>query len=169
MERLTYDQWDQPIAAGHRARYQWAADQIWSTETVNDIACGIGYGAAIITRRRAYHGYDRGGVHDDRFPGTFHSCDLDNIFWKPDEADVTVCFETLEHLKFPTLVARRIAKATRSRIFVSAPTVPTKHENPYHLHDFTVEDIPPMFPRFIVTDVWEQPDERSHVWRLERP
>jgi hypothetical protein len=165
MERIPADSWQQH--AGHIARYQYAARHVRDGETVNDIACGSGYGATFLLRG-PYCGYDRPGAPDPSFPGSFHAADLDDPAWRPGQADVTVCFETLEHVKDPPHLAAVIAETSRRAIVVSVPVVPTKHMNPYHLHDFTKADIPPLFPGFHVTDEWPQPEELSHVWLLER-
>lgn len=166
MERIPADGWQ--AHSGHVHRYRWAASQIRPGERVNDVACGVGYGAELLGPAVDYHGYDRLGVADARFPGTFHVADLDDPACWPDEADVTVCFETLEHVKDPARLAATLAATTRRALLVSVPTQPTRHMNPWHLHDFTVEDIPPMFPGFRVAECWAQPAELSHVWLLER-
>lgn len=165
MERIPADNWEQH--GGHTARYLYASRMVRLGETVNDIACGVGYGAGFF-HSDAYRGYDRPGVPDTRFPGSFHAADLDDPTWVPEMADVTVCFETLEHVRNPARLAEVIADTSRRAVIVSVPIVPTKHMNPHHLHDFTLEDIPPLFPGFTVTDEWEQPEELSHVWLLER-
>jgi hypothetical protein len=152
---------------GHTDRYQWAADRTYRYETVIDVACGIGYGSTFFTGR-GYHGYDRPGVPVESFPGVFHDCDLNDPLWRPVFCDVALCFETLEHVEQPAELATTLSLATRRAIFVSAPTQPTRANNPYHLHDFTVDDIPPMFPDFNVFEVWAQPEELSHVWFLIR-
>lgn len=165
MERIPADTWQQH--PGHVARYQYAARCALPGETVNDVACGSGYGALFLLKG-PYRGYDRPGVPDERFPGSFHAADLDSPAWMPDEADVTVCFETLEHVKDPAHLAKVIAASTRRAVVVSVPVEPTKHLNPHHLHDFTREDIPPMFAGFEVVDEWAQPEELSHVWLLRK-
>lgn len=165
MERIPADGWHQHT--GHVARYQYAAKCVRDGETVNDIACGSGYGALFLLRG-PYRGYDRPGIPDASFPGSFHAADLDDPAWRPGVADVTVCFETLEHVKDPAHLAAVIAETSRRAILVSVPVVPTRLENPHHLHDFTEADIPPLFPGFRVADEWAQPEELSHVWLLER-
>lgn len=164
-ERISSDTWEQH--KGHVARYSWAAQHVRPGETVNDIACGVGYGSGFFLQG-PYRGYDRPGAADPRFPGTFHAADLDDPGWKPAAADVTVCFETLEHVKDPARLARVIAGTTRRAIAVSVPVVPTKHINAYHLHDFSREDIPPLFDGFEVAYEWPQPEELAHVWLFER-
>lgn len=165
MERIPAHSWHEH--PGHVARYQYAAAHVRDGETVNDIACGTGYGAVFLLRG-PYRGYDRPGVPDPSFPGSFHAADLDEPGWRPGVADVTVCFETLEHVQDPAHLAAVIAETSRRAIIVSVPVVPTRHLNPHHLHDFTVEDVPPMFDGFTVVDEWPQPEEFSHVWLLER-
>ena len=114
MERIPADTWDQH--PGHVARYQYAAQHVRKGDRVNDIACGTGYGAVLLPGCR-YRGYDRPGVPDTSFPGDFRPADLDDPYWAPARADVTVCFETLEHVKDPARLARVIATTTGRTIF----------------------------------------------------
>ena len=165
MERIPADSWHEH--KGHVARYQYAALHVRPGESVNDIACGSGYGATLLLRG-PYRGYDRPGVPNTQFPGSFHAANLDDPAWVPDSADVTVCFETLEHVEDPARLAKAIADTSRRAIVVSVPDVQNRHLNPHHLHDFTHADIPPLFAGFTVADEWPQPEELSHVWLLER-
>ena len=152
--------------AGHCRRYAYAASRTHPGERVNDIACGIGYGSTFFDLDVRYVGYDRPGI--PTFDGTFIGCDLNDPTWVPADCDVTVCFETLEHVEDPAALAWKIDATTSRAVFVSVPTEPTKDRNPFHLHDFTVDDIPALFPAFTVVDLWAQPEECSHVWHLER-
>lgn len=170
MERIPADGWQ--LHAGHVERYRYAAAQVRAGETVNDVACGVGYGAVMLcTVAGVYRGYDRPGVPDSRFAGSgvrFVVCDLDDPAFAPDACDVTVCLETLEHVADPRRLAATLARTTLRALVVSVPTVPTCHGNPFHRHDFTAEEIPPMFTGFRVADRWAQPAELAHVWLLER-
>jgi hypothetical protein len=165
LERIPADTWHTHL--GHVERYRYAAANVKEGEVVNDIACGVGYGSVLLSHTK-YNGYDRPEAIDTRFLGTFYGVDLDSPAFFPYEADVTVCFETLEHVNYPGVLASKINDSTQRAVFVSVPTQPTKHMNPYHRHDFSVRDIPPMFWDFGVREVWEQPAELSHVWYLER-
>jgi hypothetical protein len=171
-ERLTAEEVRLPVAKGHVRRYALAAAFVRPGDVVMDVACGVGYGAAAF-RCVEYDGYDRPGVADDRFLRLddvlvrFYGVDLNDPGWRPvREADVTCCYETLEHVADPERVAHRLTRYTNRYLLVSVPTVPTKHANPHHLHDFTVDDVPPLFPGWGVHEVWEQPTEQSHVWLL---
>ncbi len=153
---------------GHTIRYAYAADRTLPGERVNDIACGIGYGSTFFGLGVEYVGYDKPGVPTvTTLEAEFVACDLNASDWWPHACDVTVCFETLEHVEDPVTLARKIELSTKRAVFVSVPTEPTKGRNPFHLHDFTVDDVPLMFPSLRVVDCWAQPDELSHVWHLE--
>ena len=167
VERVPADSWTDPFWQGHRDRYLYAARWIEPGEEVNDIACGVGYGATFLTHA-SYRGYDRPAVPDSRFPGEFYAADLNDTSWEPQAADVTVCFETLEHVIDPAHLAGVISRTTRRAVFVSVPVVPTKHDNPWHLTDFAVRDIPLMFGMFEVAGEWAQPSDLSHVWMFHR-
>jgi hypothetical protein len=176
MERIPADGWW--THAGHVARYTYATQHLRPGDIVNDVACGVGYGAAVLGPSVfRYRGYDRpgvpdvvafGGHHPDGRVMEFREADLNDPEWYPLAADATVCFETLEHVTDPARLASVLALHTQRVIFVSVPTVPTVHVNPHHLHDFAEADVPPLFPGFAVAEVWAQPEELSHVWRLER-
>jgi hypothetical protein len=57
-----------------------------------------------------------------------------------------------------------VLKQTKRIILVSVPTRPTKHFNPYHLHDFTVDDILTMFDNVELLHLEDQPEELSHIF-----
>lgn len=167
-ERIGFENWW--AHEGHVGQYRWAATKIRLGETVNDIASGIGYGAELIEPAAHYVGYDKPEVArlSRPFPGGIHGCDMDDPAWMPFDCDVTLTFGTLEHLKDPWLVAQKITETTGRAICVSVPTRPTKALNVWHLHDFTVDEIPPMFSGFRVVECWDHESELSHCWYFER-
>jgi len=163
-ERITAEQVaDQP---GHVYRYELAASWLKPGERVLDVACGVGYGAKLMSDivPVKYVGVDK-IVPAREFAGLgqFHAgVNLDE--WVPGFAwDVSVCFETLEHLANPQHLADQVAKAKRL-VIVSVPTRPTKHFNKYHLHDFTVDDVLTMFAGCEVLHLEDQPEELSHIF-----
>lgn len=165
MERIPADSFRD--YADHTSRYEWAAPLIRPGEQVNDIACGVGYGATYLPHAR-YRGYDKPGIPcTDLFPGEFFPADLDDPAWRPPDTDVTVCFETIEHVRDPARLAAVICDTTRRAVFVSAPLYPHE-ENPFHLTTFTVADVPPLFAGFRVAFDRPQPEARGHLWLFER-
>ena len=167
-ERISTEQIpDQP---GHVYRYELAASWLEPGERVLDVACGVGYGAKVLTDLLPvkYVGVDK-IVPAQEFArlGKFHAgVNLDS--WVPDFVwDVSVCFETLEHVGDPQHLANQVARAQRL-IIVSVPTRPTKHLNPYHLHDFTVDDVIGLFSNRELLHIEDQPEELSHVFVFGR-
>lgn len=167
-ERIPESEWR--AWTGHVRRYEWAASLIRPGERVLDAPCGIGYGSEILSRTNCqYIGVDKPGVPSPTFRefGWFIETDLDS--WEPTgHFEVAICFEGLEHVNFPDRLAGLLGQAERL-ILVSVPTVPTVGENPWHLHDFTVDEVPPLFPDWVPSECWEQPEERSHVWAFTKP
>jgi SAM-dependent methyltransferase len=136
------------------------------SEVVLDVACGIGYGAKLINENVVvqYIGVDK-VEPDPKFIdfGKFYS-GVDLNTWSPDFAfDVAICVETLEHLANPKNLVANLSKAKRL-IFVSVPTRPTMHMNPFHLHDFTVNDIIKIFAGHELMHIEDQPEELSHIF-----
>lgn len=168
-ERIPTDAWRGQT--GHVDRYRLAATYIRDGDRVLDAACGIAYGAIVLAeegRRVTYTGIDRADtptVPDLPAGSSIRHENLDT--WEPDETwDVTLCFETLEHVTHPDRLAATLERATSRLIVVSVPTVPTRHSNPYHLHDFGVDDVPRLFPSCALLDVIPQPEELSHIYLL---
>ena len=166
-ERLDPD--EVPKAAGHLYRYELAASYLKTAELVVDVASGIGYGAEIIARKPVdYIGVDK-IEPADQFANIgifFSGVDLDE--WEPDFYwDVSVSFETLEHVVNPERLAG-ILKRARRLIILSTPTRPTKHVNPFHLHDFTVDEVLAMFDDWDLVHLEDQPSELSHIFVWSR-
>ena len=165
-ERITPDQVD--AQAGHVYRYQLAIDWLDNAKSVVDIACGVGYGAKIMARPDLdYVGVDK--IEPDakykKYGRWVSGVDL-NTYKLDSKFDVAVCFETLEHLKFPQHLADELMANSRI-ILVSVPTRPTKHFNAYHLHDFTVNDVLSLFSGCKVLHLEDQPEELSHIFVFE--
>src|SRR5690349_10262006 len=105
-ERIDEEGWGSQH--GHVDRYRWASKYLGPTDTVLDIACGIGYGAELLKESGAdYIGVDKPGVPSETFARDgvrFIETDIDH--WRPDFiVDVSICFETLEHVKYPDKLA----------------------------------------------------------------
>jgi hypothetical protein len=166
VERIPLGGWEG--YKGHLRRYEWAAGWTEPGERVNDVACGIGYGATFFPHASVYRGYDKTSVPHEGFPGVFHGCDINDAEWEPEPCDVTCCFETLEHAEDPARLAKVLAGTTSRAIFVSVPVIPTVHCNQWHRTDFERDDIPPLFGEWVIAEQWPQPEETSHVWMFER-
>lgn len=155
---------------GHEFRYRLANGFAWGGCTILDAACGTGYGEALMPQEwKNYYGVDiaeTAGVECGY--GEIIRADLTT--WQPDfDYDLFVSFETIEHLAdYDNLIA--IAKRAGRWAIMSVPVVPTKHENPHHLHDFEPGDL----ERLMVDDDWrhyqtvQQPSESSEIAVFQR-
>jgi 2-polyprenyl-3-methyl-5-hydroxy-6-metoxy-1,4-benzoquinol methylase len=164
VERIDAGSWRNE--AGHIYRYNLAASWLQPGERVLDVASGIGYGAQVIadTIEVEYVGVDKVTPAQEfaQLGKYYAGVNLDT--WEPELSwDVSICFETLEHVGNPQHLAQQVSKASRLLI-VSVPTRPTKHFNPYHLHDFTVEDIMTLFSKHELLHLEDQPKELSHIF-----
>lgn len=168
-ERIPTESWrDQQ---GHIDRYRLAAQHIHNRDHVLDAACGIGYGATILHEAGldiVYTGIDRPDTPTLDLPPKAVVRHADLNTWTPDETyDVALCFETLEHVENPQHLANVLTWSTRRLVIVSVPTIPTRHMNPWHLHDFEIDDVPRLFPTCRLVEVIPQPTEVSHIYLLE--
>ena len=168
MERIAVDGWEKN--EGHIYRYELAEKFLNEGEVVYDIACGIGYGSKIITKNKHidYVGIDKvEPSHMFKQYGEFFCTDL-NIYTGEGEGwDVSVSFETMEHIIDPIRFSEILKKA-KKRIVLSVPTVPTKHLNDFHLHDFDVDHIIDIFKDWRLKHLESQPEEYAHIFIFDR-
>jgi 2-polyprenyl-3-methyl-5-hydroxy-6-metoxy-1,4-benzoquinol methylase len=168
IERIAEEDWE--AQAGHVYRYTLATEWLMPGDRVLDVACGIGYGAQVMSELVDidYRGVDKVEPADTfrRF-GHFHT-GVDLADFMPDYSwDVSVSFETLEHVEDPQGLALLLQQARRL-VILSTPTRPTKHMNAYHLHDFTVEDVVGFFDGWKLLHLEDQPSELSHIFVFGR-
>ena len=137
------------IRRDHVARYEWATSLAPKNGIVIDFACGIGYGARILSDVARVHAYDiddetleyarENYVNDPRL--TFTKMD-GNCPSDLGIADLAVSFETIEHIQDP----RPLLKALRAapRLIASVPNesvIPWQREDgattAFHFRHYT--------------------------------
>ena len=160
-ERITEHSYFDSARSTHIYRYTLASRYIDGYDTVLDAACGIGYGRKIINFKNYY------GVDKEYLFKNIIQADLNT--WQPDFGfDVFISFETLEHLEnYKNLL--QIGKQANRLMIISVPIVPSKDTNPYHLHDFTKEEMYGLLEdNQWKTAYYEEPDEETGIWILKR-
>jgi SAM-dependent methyltransferase len=141
---------DDPALGDHLERYRLAVSLLNSEDVVVDASCGAGYGAAMLAEKcQRVYGLDISDAtityareHYPRPNVTFTVLNLDQEH--VPECDVLVSLETIEHLTHPDTFLERAKSRTRRLAIISTPISPTKHINPFHLHDLdrnTVEEL----------------------------
>lgn len=154
-------------STAHIWRYYLARGFIEPEDIINDIACGQGYGSAILARSTAT--LVRGFDYDEQAIVTarsqygsekvlFYKQDFDQDVSFP-MADLSVSIETIEHLVDPQNFANALKTSTRRYIFLTAPIVPTtqvalgeEKGSPYHHHDFSLTSLDNIFAK----DGWQK-------------
>lgn len=130
----------------HLERYRFAAAHL-RPGRVLDLACGVGYGAALLADRPDVEvvGVDRSeyAIASARrhHPGPRLEFRVDDAlaYEDPSGFDTIVSLETIEHVSDPGRLIARLARLLRPGgvLIASVPTTPSTDINPHHLHDFS--------------------------------
>jgi SAM-dependent methyltransferase len=134
----------------HLAVYEWVADRCAGLDVV-DMACGEGYGSAVLARRaRRVTGVDANSEAHEHArakytqPGVRFVRDLIETYIQP--CDAVVFLQTIEHVKHPEQVLAHF-KAMADVVYVSTPNLLTlappgahKSDNPWHLREYRAEE-----------------------------
>lgn len=144
----------QDVLEIHLERYQFASSQLSGTHIL-DIACGCGYGTALMAEAHP----DKQFVGVDVDPKAVEYAkahyQADNLRYKCgngldfqlliedgkfQQFDTIISLETIEHVPQPQkMVTHLLTQLSEKGVMIaSVPTTPTVDGNPHHLHDFTV-------------------------------
>jgi SAM-dependent methyltransferase len=151
---------DTLLASEHVHRYELAA-ALCEGARVLDLACGAGYGSAILSRvARDVRGVDidvatieaARQALGDRPRISFVASDASAYLRRcePVEVDVVVCFEGLEHLRALDEAVDELARLARSgvRMVISLPNGEMwEEDNPYHVTRFGLHSATELFAR----------------------
>jgi SAM-dependent methyltransferase len=151
---LSDDAIERSMLALHLQRYEFAARFV-RNKRVLDLACGAGYGSALLKNAGASEvvGVDLSPecvrYARDRYqrPG-IEFLEGDGMTFVPASAcDVIVSLETIEHLPDANGFVVRLARllAPGGVLVGSVPTTLSTDVNPYHLHDFTPREFRDLF------------------------
>jgi 2-polyprenyl-3-methyl-5-hydroxy-6-metoxy-1,4-benzoquinol methylase len=134
----------------HLAVYEWAAERCAGLGVI-DMACGEGYGSAVLARRaRQVTGVDANpeALEHARLkynrPGVRFVRDLVERYEEP--CDAIVFLQTVEHVRNPGALLTRF-KEMADTVFVSTPNLltlappgATKSDNPWHLREYRADE-----------------------------
>jgi SAM-dependent methyltransferase len=147
-----------PIEAGvleiHQARYRFAAARA-TGKSVLDLACGVGYGSAILKEAGAASvlgvdlsneaiEYARARYAAERVE--FRVADA-ATFTPEARFELVVSLETIEHVPNAVGFVHRLASFVKpgGELVGSVPTTLSSDVNPYHLHDFSPREFRRLF------------------------
>jgi SAM-dependent methyltransferase len=136
----------------HLAVYEWIAARVAGLRVI-DMACGEGYGSAVLARTAA------AVVGVDANPEAYEHARLryraQNLRFErallqtySEPADAVVFLQTIEHLSEPEVALAHLGSLARGgRVFVSTPNVRTlapkgarRSDNPWHVHEYRAEE-----------------------------
>jgi SAM-dependent methyltransferase len=137
----------------HLAVYRWVAERCRGVDVV-DMACGEGYGTAVLAERAARvtgvdanpEAYEHARTKYTR-PGVRFVRDLVEGYSEP--CDAVVFLQTIEHLEDPKAVLDHFRSILRpgGAAYVSTPNLLTlappgaeKSDNPWHVREFRAEE-----------------------------
>ena len=160
----------------HVVRYRLAQQFIRPGDTVLDLACGLGYGTALLTHgsgavrvtgvddsaRAVAYAKDNFGPADPRLE--FRLGNASEMQWLEDESiDYAVSMETLEHLPDPKGFLAQIHRVLKpsGRIIVSVPNMwvdeTGSDPNPHHHHVYDLQKLLKQIGiHFMVESIWSQ-------------
>lgn len=148
-----YDYW---MRVEHLGRYLWACDILKDKENVLDIACANGYGTSVLSNsvgkvfgldrneeyiKIAKNKYNKENIEYIKF-------DVDNERIK-DKYDAIVCFETLEHVKYPKKLLNNLYQCLNKNgtLLLSVPNSKYeviengKNKDSFHLNIFEYNEL----------------------------
>lgn len=150
------EQYDYMMRIEHLGRYYFASERLNNFKKVLDVSCADGYGTKILSQRVAsVDGIDRNEEYLRVARTKYNS---NNINYKcidvdkktiNDTYDGIVCFETLEHLKYPKKFLHNLYDILDNNgvMLLSVPNSDYeiiengKNKDSFHLHIFKYDDI----------------------------
>jgi ubiquinone/menaquinone biosynthesis C-methylase UbiE len=157
------------IAAEHESRYRWAATAA-AGKRVLDVACGTGYGSAVLAGggatevigvdidpaaiQQARTGYSAGGR------ARFEQGDLRDLSFEDGSFDLIVCFETIEHMDRQDAALDELRRVLRDsgHLLLSSPNRDVfPPGNPHHVREYVPEELEEaLSARFPWVELWRQ-------------
>lgn len=140
----------------HIIRYINSLKYIRPNDVVLDVACGLGYGSAILwdgSKARSIIALDDSSFSIDyannhysieRSGLTFRKADAHSLKFLDDSSiDIVISMETVEHLKNPDIFFNEVQRVLRpgGRFILSVPNEWIDDPNPHHLHVFNKKSL----------------------------
>jgi len=154
-----------PDTLEHIERYYFALDYV-KAKRVLDVACGIGYGSALLAEKANQVvglDIDRGSID---YAKSHYSCqnlkfiigDVQDLNFPDSFFDTIVSFETIEHLPSPPMFLKELKKVLKPNgiLILSSPDreitkeilIDTSYKNPFHLKEFTLKELTALLSKF---------------------
>ncbi len=162
-ERLVLEQEEKPeLIQLHLARYEFAKKFVRG-KSVLDVACGSGYGAAMLKEAGASKviGVDISQEVIEYARARFNGKGVDFVVGNAEDLslyrdfDAVVSFETIEHLPHPETFLAEITRSLspQGTLIISTPqrergTLHDKPQNLFHLREWTLEEFQQLLSKY---------------------
>ena len=170
--------------AEHLLRYRWAARHTGSPRRLLDLACGVGYGHAELSKAAPDApiiscdvSHEAVSYGRNNFGITGLVADGERLPFLDGAFDVVVSLETVEHVPSPKAFMTELRRVLRpnGKLLLSTPNaLLSGGTNPYHLHEFEPDELSAFLQAagFRVVGRWGQhwafSREVTGVWGLRR-
>ncbi|OGL47190.1 MAG: hypothetical protein A2W05_04510 [Candidatus Schekmanbacteria bacterium RBG_16_38_10] len=136
------------LSLQHLERYKFAVSRLKPGQRLLDIACGAGYGTALLLKHGcmvAGADYDEqavGDAHTKFKHGNFVRTDALNIPFKDKAFDALVSFETIEHVYDGNRFLSEVYRVLKpGGIFIcSTPNIQYTTHPPYHIREYLPDE-----------------------------
>ena len=173
------EQQHKAVYPDHWERYEFAIPYV-KNKRILDVACGSGYGTALLARQGASHAIgldlESGAVSwAQKYYGNFanYQTVLSDEPWPVETGtvDVVVSMETLEHVTDPGFFLQQIARclAPDGIVVMSTPLNETASRlsphNPFHLREYSWEEFGDLLSgEFEIQERWTQISQAAEKW-----
>jgi ubiquinone/menaquinone biosynthesis C-methylase UbiE len=154
-----------PWKKGLRARYEFCQPYTVG-KSVLDIPCGVGWGTSLLRGAHRLVGID---LSEDAIDYAkqhygekvkFQVGDMSQLPFADETFDLVLCLEGIEHV--PVDIGRRFVRETArvltpsGNIIVTNPLPdPNRPPNPYHVHEYALDDLDALLKPFFQNEVQE--------------
>lgn len=141
----------------HEHLRRYAAIRRFCYGNVLDFACGCGYGSYLLAANPEV--VQVTGIDIDEEAVTWAKKEfiqpkinflIDDVNNLNSPFDTLVSLETIEHLKDLSLICELVKRCSIKQLIISFPDKKSTHFNPFHFHDFVVQDIADLFPSHLL-------------------
>jgi len=168
----------------HVNRYTWAQPQV--SGRILDVACGTGYGSALLARSGNVTGLDKhaGAIEMARGRAPqldFQECVLPPIPFADGSFDAVVTFETVEHIDDDVAYIAEVHRVLKrgGLLLLSTPNAAVSSpsgsiHNPWHVREYTLDGLRALLGGFDRIEIFMQgpvrgdPFAHAARWVLER-
>jgi 2-polyprenyl-3-methyl-5-hydroxy-6-metoxy-1,4-benzoquinol methylase len=159
----------------HEHLRRYAAIRRFCYGKVLDFASGCGYGSFLLSVNpdvEVVVGIDKDKTANDwagKEFGTdktdFRCKDIEDV---KEKFDTLVSLEAIEHFDDVSIIPRLAARCEIDNIVISYPNKKSTHFNPYHVHDFTLQDILNLMQEYICYHTFRMGDVQFALF-LKKP